>query len=267
MARESLITAGTIGRTNATGKASARLPIMPAHARQTRTSRCHRRHRGLQEPRSRAAPARAGRRGAGGAHRGRARVRHADDFPGRLGPRSAQRPVGSGSREGDVAHRARALGGLRDHRAGHRRLHRAPRHRPGRRSANYSVPGHRRADRARAGDEPRDVGERRHAGQRRHAQVARRPRLGTGRGRPGLRRSRRGPHARADATRRRSSPARIAPSGPLAGKRVLLTAGPTRERIDPGALHQQSQLRKDGFRGRRGRARGRRRRDHRLRAR
>ncbi len=49
------------------------------------------------------------------------------------------------------------------------------------------VSRHRCADRAGAGDESRDVGECRHAGQRRHAEIARRPCLGTRRGRPGLR--------------------------------------------------------------------------------
>src|ERR1044071_9227151 len=39
-----------------------------------------------------------------------------------------------------------------DHRAGHGRFPGAARHRAGRRSPNYFVPGHRCADRARAGD-------------------------------------------------------------------------------------------------------------------
>ena len=43
------------------------------------------------------------------------------------------------------------------------------------------------ADRAGARHEPPDVGQRGHPGQRRHAEVARRPCLGTRRGRPGLR--------------------------------------------------------------------------------
>jgi phosphopantothenoylcysteine decarboxylase/phosphopantothenate--cysteine ligase len=71
---------------------------------------------------------------------------------------------------------------------------------------------------------------------------------GPRRGRPGLRRSGRRPHARA-APARRFVASTLVPSGPLAGKRVLLTAGPTRERIDPVRFHQQSQLGKDGLRG------------------
>ena len=44
----------------------------------------------------------------------------------------------------------------------------------------------------------------------------------------------------------------------LAGKRVLLTAGPTFEAIDPGARHHQLELRQDGLRARAGGRRGRR---------
>ena len=53
--------------------------------------------------------------------------------------------------------------------------------------------------------------------------------------------------------------------GPLAGKRVLLTAGPTRERIDPVRFISNRSSGKDGLCGRRRRARGGRRRHHRVR--
>src|SRR6185295_16582719 len=39
----------------------------------------------------------------------------------------------------------------------------------------------------------------------------------------------------------------IAPTGPLAGKRVLLTAGPTRERIDPARFISNRSSGKMGF--------------------
>ena len=49
----------------------------------------------------------------------------------------------------------------------------------------------------------------------------------------------------------RNSPAfvanSIAPTGPLAGKRVLLTAGPTRERIDPVRFISNRSSGKMGF--------------------
>ena len=47
--------------------------------------------------------------------------------------------------------------------------------------------------------------------------------------------------------------------GPFTGKRVLITAGPNARMPRPGALRQQSQLRKDGLRGRAGVPGGRRR--------
>ena len=117
-----------------------------------------------------------------------------------------------------------------------------------------------------AGDEPTDVGQCRHAGQRRSLAAARGVAfLGPGDGRPGLRRER----ARAGCSSRPTSPlrsllrrrARAAQRAACcAGRKVLVTAGPTRERIDPVRFITQSQLRQDGLRGRRGCARCRRRR-------
>ena len=200
--------------------------------------------------------ARARRRGAGRDDGRRAPVRHAAHLPGAVGPARAHRPLGRGRRSGDGPHRTRALGRSDPGRAGDGRLHRAPRARPRRRPAHDALPRDRRADHRRAGDEPADVGQCRDAGQRRTLALARhrdpRPR----RRRPGLRRNRAGPHARAARSwskRFSRGASACCVSGrdwPLAGARCSSPPGPTRERIDPGALHHQSQLRKDGLRGR-----------------
>ena len=90
-----------------------------------------------------------------------------------------------------------------------------------------------RADRRRARDEPAHVGECRDAGQRRVARGARRARARPRRRRPGLRRSRvRDAWSSRSISSRRSCCWRPATARwPVA--KSLITAGPTRERIDP----------------------------------
>ena len=93
----------------------------------------------------------------------------------------------------------------------------------------------RQEDPARAGDEPAHVGEQGDAAQpgaaRRRRRRARRPeRRRDGRERRGRRR----PHGRAARDRRGGrGAARGATRGALAGRRVLVTSGPTHEPIDP----------------------------------
>ncbi len=120
------------------------------------------------------------------------------------------------------------------HRTGLGGFHRAPRARAGRRPARDTVSRDGCADHGRARDESADVGQRRDAGERRDAAPARHRDARPGRRRPGLRRNRPWPHARAARDRRSASVAAPQPvTGPLRGRKVVVTAGPTRERIDP----------------------------------
>ena len=85
----------------------------------------------------------------------------------------------------------------------------------------------------RAGDESGHVGQQGDAGQRRHPGVARHAHSRARVRQSGLRRGRRRAHVGA----RRCSPSTLleppANAGLLAGLNVLITAGPTRERLDP----------------------------------
>ena len=117
-----------------------------------------------------------------------------------------------------------------------------------------------RAGGGRAGDEPPDVGAT-PATQANiaHAARARRACVRSGQRQPGLRRDRRRPHDGAGRYRR-GSVRRTAAAGPLKGTQGADHRRPDARTHRPGALHQQSQLGKDGLRGGAGRARARRRR-------
>ena len=119
-------------------------------------------------------------------------------------------------------------------------------------------PIERGAAAARAGDEPRDVGPPGDAAQ--HGAAARRRRAHARRGqrRPGLRRDRRRPHAGAGRAAATTLIAFFQPKL-LAGKQVLVTAGPTFEAIDPVRGITNLLERQDGLRDRPRRARSRRR--------
>ena len=168
-----------------------------SHARQTHPARRHRRHRRLQESGPGAAAARARRRSAGRHDAGGRPLRDRHHLPGRLGPRRAQRAVGRGGGSGHGTHRTRPLGRPGADRPGERGLPGAPRGRAGRRPARDAVSGDAGADRRGASHEPSHVGERGDPRQRGDAHGARHPRSRSGGGRPGLRRERPGPHARA----------------------------------------------------------------------
>ena len=93
--------------------------------------------------------------------------------------------------------------------------------------------GDRGADRRRAGHEPHHVGQRRHDGERRHSPSARRARARSRE--PAIRPVAKS--ARGACSSRSRSPATSTcccrAAGRSSGRRVLITAGPTRERIDP----------------------------------
>ena len=143
--------------------------------------------------------------------------------------------------------------------AGQRRLHGQAGAGPRRRAAEPAVPG--AADRtlpaaAGPGDEPRDVGPPGHAAQPGAAARRRQHHPGPGRGRPGLRRSRRRPHARSHRAVRGAGgllPAQAPGRQARADHRRAHLRGHR-----PGARHHQPVQRQDGLRHRARRAGGRR---------
>ena len=119
--------------------------------------------------------------------------------------------------------------------AGDRRSDGADGARPGRRSRHRRAAGDARAHPDRAGDEPGDVGASRDAAQSRDADRRRRARGRAERRRDGGERTKPGSAAwrsRSRSRRRRWRCCRRE-RGALAGKRVLVTSGPTHEPIDP----------------------------------
>ena len=86
---------------------------------------------------------------------------------------------------------------------------------------------------ARAGDEHADVRARGGAAEPRDAGGARRALRRAGRGLSGVRLDRQGPAGRAGRDRRGGRARSSRPQGPLRGQRVLVTAGPTYEDVDP----------------------------------
>ena len=166
-------------------------------------------------------------------------------FQALVRPAGARQPVGRGRRSGDGPHRTRALGRRRPRRAGERGFHRAPRARIRGRPAQHAVPCDFGADRARAGDEPADVGERGDAGQRRAAARARRALLGPATGDQACGET--GPGRMLEPNEIAEAIATTGRSGSFAGKRVLITAGPTREAIDPVRFVSNRSSGKMGF--------------------
>ena len=129
------------------------------------------------------------------------------------------------------------------------RLHRPGGAGHGRRPPHRAAAGAPRAAAAVSRDERPDVRPPRDAAEPRAAARARRARAGAGdagRWRAAKARARAG-----WSSRRRSWPTRSGCCGrgaPFAGRRVLVTAGPTREALDPVRVHHQPLERPDGLR-------------------
>ena len=177
-----------------------------------------------------------------------AAVHHAGDAAGAVESRGLCEPVGCASAQQHGAHQPHARGRCGARRAGQCRLRCQAAARPRRRSAQPLVPG--AADRALpaaggAGDEPRDVGASGHAAQLRAAARRRRHRARPGRGRPGLRRDRRRPHARARGTARGTD--RLLPAQGAAGQAHAHHRRPDLRADRPGARHHQLSSGKMGF--------------------
>jgi phosphopantothenoylcysteine decarboxylase/phosphopantothenate--cysteine ligase len=147
------------------------------------------------------------------------------------GEKALQRSFRPDRRGGDGAYRAvprrRSGGGG----AGHRRPDGEDGGRARRRSGLDAPDGDRQARADRARDERADVGASRDAAEPRHADRRRHPDRGAQCRRHGLRRIRAGPDGRAAGNPRRDRAA--LGDGPLAGRHVLVTSGPTHEPIDP----------------------------------
>src|SRR5690606_35594038 len=171
---------------------------------------------------------------AGGDDRSRHPLRDPADLPGPVRAQRTHQPVGRGRRGRDGPHRTGALarpgagGPCHCQHAGEAGAW------PGRRPGQHPVPGHLGAAGGRPGDEPADVGAPGHPGQRRTAPQPGRAGTRAGGRRPGLWRGRRGADAGAGRDRGRAGRSRgLMPDTPLAGRHVLVTAGPTYEDIDP----------------------------------
>ena len=198
-----------------------------------RRPRRRRGHRGLQ-----------GRRAAARADRVRAR-RHRRPHGQRpavrgrahLGcaVRQAGERLGVGRRPPGAARAHRADRRPRRRRARHRRPDGQGRPRAGRRPADQHAADRPLPGGLRPGDAHRDVGAPGHAGQRRHAARPRLPGRRAGRRSAHRRRQRQGPAARArrDARGLPARAGRRRASLDLAGRRVVVSAGGTREHLDP----------------------------------
>ena len=134
-------------------------------------------------------------------------------------------------------------------RAGDRQHHRQVRQRHRRRLPVVAVPGDDGAGADGAGDEHQHVRAPGGGAESRDAGRARRAIRRARRGLSGVRLDRQGPAGRAGGGRSRPSSAMLAPARPRAftGRRVLVTAGPTYEDIDPVRYHRQPIERADGL--------------------
>ena len=118
-------------------------------------------------------------------------------------------------------------------RAGHRQHHRQVRQRHRRRFPLHAVHRDARAGARRAGDEHADVRARGRAAESRYARRARRAVRRAGRGLSGVRVDRQRPSRRARRDRRGGRVDAAAGADRSSGQRILVTAGPTYEDVDP----------------------------------
>ena len=196
-------------------------------------ARRHRRHRRLQGRRGRARPAEARPRrrrhhdGDGDAVRRAGHVR--SDHP----PPGHHRSVRAGRQRRHRAHRARVDHRSAARRAGHRQHPRQVRQRHRRRLPVDAVHRHAGAGARRAGDEHADVRARGRAA--RISTRWRRAACGSSSRARAIWRAAGSARAGSPSRTRSSRPPKrcCVPDGPLRGQRVLVTAGPTYEDVDP----------------------------------
>ena len=189
--------------------------------------------RRLQGRRGRARPAEAGPRGRRRDDRAAAPVRRAADVRGdhpaaRSSPTSSSRaptPTSSTSRSRRPSTLLLVAPATAER-------HRQVRQRHRRRLPVVAVPRHA-APVLMAPAMNTQCSRTRRCAEPRHAGRARRPVRRAGRGLPGVRLDRQGPARRAGRRSSTAADALLRPDGPLRGRRVLVTAGPTCEDLDP----------------------------------